>query len=128
MSGANGRGRTQNRIHAFDRPLSDFDDLAGFFVGWNGRFEQLSTGTFEGRLKLVRGKAIQLVSLDCNQVILARGRRESGLFTVYSVNSTNAGGLWQSQRLAPGQLVVHGPEADTNHLSARKFTSAGLSI
>lgn len=113
---------------ALTQELSDFDQLAAFFVGWEGRFEQLSSGTFEGRLSVVRGRTVRLVSVEGNQSILARGRRAPGLFTLYAVNPSNAGGLWQGRRLEPGQWVVHGPEADTNHRTARRFTSAGLSV
>jgi AraC family transcriptional regulator, ethanolamine operon transcriptional activator len=115
-------------VLAFTQDLSDFDQLAAFFVGWEGRFEQLSSGRFEGSLSVVRGRTVRLVSVACNQSILARGRRAPGLFTLYTVNPSNAGGIWQGRRLDPGQWVVHGPEADSNHRTARRFTSAGLSV
>lgn len=118
----------QESGRSFTSPLLDFDHVAGFFAGWDGRFEQLSAGRFEGRLSLVRGREVRIVSLQCNQVILARGRRDPGLFTLYAVTPANAGGLWQGRRLTPGQLVAHGPDAETNHLSARQITSVGFSM
>ena len=128
MSMDNGPAPAQDSGHSFTSPLSDFDQVAGFFAGWDGRFEQLSSGRFEGRLSLVRGREVRLVSLQCNQVLLARGRLAPGLFALYAVTPANAGGLWQGRRLTPGQFVVHGPDAETNHLSARQLTSVGFSM
>ncbi len=128
MSTTNGATATQDSGQSFTRRLSDFDQVACFFAGWDGRFEQLSAGRFEGWLSLVRGGEVRLVSLECNQVILARGRHAPGLFTLYTVTPANAGGLWQGHRLSPGQFVVHGPDAETNHLSARRISTVGFSI
>lgn len=114
--------------HTFSTSLTDFDQLAGFFTGWNGRFEQLSAGRFEGRLSVAHGRTVRLESVDCNQVILARGRGEPGMFSIYIVTPANAGGLWQGRRLTPGQLVVQGPEAETNHITARRITSVGYTL
>ncbi|HEY2784524.1 MAG TPA: helix-turn-helix domain-containing protein [Fimbriiglobus sp.] len=118
----------QTSGYSFSKLLTDFDQLAGYFAKWDGRFEQLSAGRFAGRLSLVRGRTVRLSSVDCNQVILARGRDDAGLFKLYTVTPANAGGLWQGRRLAPGQLVVHGPEADTDHITGRRINSVGFTV
>jgi AraC family ethanolamine operon transcriptional activator len=128
VSAVDGDAASHDPGRSFVRRLSDFEEIAEFFSGWDGRFEQLSAGRFEGRLSLVRGRAVRLVSLNCDQVILARGRSAPGLFALYSVTPANAGGRWQGRRLSPGQVVVHGPDADTNHLSSRRFASVGFSV
>lgn len=113
---------------ALARRLSDFDQLAAFFPAWTGRFEQLSTGRFEGSLSLVRGRAVRLAAVAANRAVLLRGRGAPGLFGLYLVTPENADGIWQGRRLAPGQFVVHGPDTETNHLTARRFASVGLSV
>ncbi|MBP3959946.1 helix-turn-helix domain-containing protein [Gemmata sp. G18] len=112
---------------ALARSLSDFDQLAAFYSGWSGRFEQLSSGRFDGTLSLARGRAGRIVSVDLNQTVLARGRGAPGLFSLYTVTPANAGGIWQGRRLDPGQFVVHGPDTETNHYTARRCTSTGIS-
>lgn len=109
-------------------PLRDFDDLTAFYSGWDGRFEQLSTGRFEGELQVVRGPTVRAMSVEYNQAILARGAASPGQCTVYTVTPRNALGIWQGRRLAPGRLVVHGPGGSTDHRSARTGRSSGLSL
>lgn len=128
MSKVNGASASQLPDLSSNHRLSDFDQVSGFFAGWEGRFEQLSSGRFEGHLSLVRGREVRLVSLEANQVLLARGRRAPGLFTLYTVTPANAGGIWHGHRLDPGQWVVHGPGAETNHLSGRRTASVGITV
>lgn len=108
--------------------LTDFDQLGAFFAGWDGRFEQVSAGRFAGRLRAVRGERLRLVEVELNQAVLGRGRARPGLFSAYLVQAGNAGSLWQGRRLRPGQLVVHGPDAETDHVTARRSVTAGLSL
>lgn len=108
--------------------LNDFDHLSSFFSSWQGRFEQLSTGTFRGTLRVVQTGMLRAVAVDFNQSILLRGRDTAGLCSVYPVDVHNAGCVWQRQRLSPGQLVVHGPDTESDHCSARQSKSMGLSL
>jgi len=118
-------------MHQADSPpgvLTDFDQLADFFLGWDGRFEQVSAGRFAGRLHAVRGAHVRLVELEMNQAIAVRGRARAGLFSVYPVLATNADSLWHGRRLRPGQLVVHGPDTEVDNLSPRRCVDVGLSL
>lgn len=110
------------------RVFTDFDNLAAFFTGWQGRFEQISAGKFAGQLQLVEGRLIKLVAVEFNQVVLARGYRETGLFSVYPVTSRNAGGIWHGRTLSQGRFVLHGTEAETNHLSSRHCQTIGITV
>lgn len=71
---------------------------------------------------------VRVVSIDLNQTILLRGRAAPGLVSVYPVTTQNAGGLWHGRRLDPGRVVVHGPDAETDHRTARRCESTGLSL
>lgn len=113
---------------AFTESFTDFDKLAAFFNGWEGQFAQLSTGRFEGRLQVVNGSQLRFVSVAFNQTIHVRGHANEGCASIYLVHSSNAAGLWQGRRLDPGQLVVHGPDASTDHRSARSCQTLGLSL
>lgn len=50
------------------------------------------------------------------------------MFSAYPVIAENAGSMWQGRRLAPGQLVVHGPEAEKDHCTARRARNMGMSV
>lgn len=109
-------------------PLTDFDQLSPLFSNWQGRFEQLSSGRFEGMLRVVQGRTVRVLAIAGNQRVMLRGREAAKLFSVYPVIAENATSVWQGRRLRPGQLVVHGINADTNHTSARQTKDYGMSL
>ena len=108
--------------------LTDFDQLAAFFSHWQGRFEQLTAGRFEASLRVVRGRTVRAVAVAANQSVLLRGRDAADLCSFYPVITGNAGCVWQGRRLRPGGLVVHGPDAESDHCSSRQMESMGLSL
>ena len=108
--------------------LTDFAQAAAFFRNWQGRFEQLSNGPFAGTLQVVRGQLVRVVAIHANQRVLLRGRDASGHFSVYPVIPGNADSMWQGRRLAPGQLVIHGTDSETDHCSARNTEDYGVSL
>lgn len=61
-------------------------------------------------------------------MILARGATVPGECSFYTVTGDNAHGLWHGRRLDPGQLVVHGPGGQTDHLTARRGNARGLTL
>lgn len=75
-----------------------------------------------------QGQLVRLVTLRCNQTILARGRQSDELFSLYPVHRLNADGIWHGRRLAPGHLVVHGQDGFTNHRSAKAMETTGFSV
>lgn len=108
--------------------FTDFDQLAAFFSGWNGRIEQLSLGRFEGALHVAPGELVRAVCVEFNQVILLRGQGAAGQVSVYPVAPRNSTALWQGRRLRPGVLVAHGPAAEADHVSARHGSNLGASV
>lgn len=115
----------------FDPVSTTFDEIeriSEFFTGWDGRFEQVSSGKFSGQLLAMRGEDIKIVSIQTNQRVHISGNQVPGFFSVYPVIPTNAAGIWQGRRLLPGQIVVHGPNSTTDHLSAKHCGSLGFSM
>lgn len=98
------------------------------FANWRGQFAQISRGRFEGTIRIVRGGLVRTIGIEANQRVLIRGRDAAGLFSVYPVTDGNAGSLWQGRRLTPGQLVVHGTDAEADHFSARRTDNLGASL
>lgn len=108
--------------------LSDFSEASTLFSNWQGQFEQFSRGPFAGTLRVIRGGRVRIIGIKANQRIRLRGRDVAGLFSVYPVTDGNGGSLWQCRQLAPGQLVVHGTGAETDHYSARQTDNLGVSL
>jgi AraC family ethanolamine operon transcriptional activator len=108
--------------------LTDFEQASSLFSNWQGTFEQLTRGRFEGTLRVIRGRVVRAVAIEGNQCLLLRGRDSAHLFSVYPVTVGNAASVWQGRRLTPGQLVVHGTGAETDHCSGRKTEDLGLSL
>ncbi|MFO0807790.1 MAG: helix-turn-helix domain-containing protein [Gemmataceae bacterium] len=108
--------------------LTDFEQASSLFSTWQGRFEQITNGHFEGTLRVVRGRVIRVVAIAANQSVLLRGRDAAGLLSVYPVVAGSARNVWQCRRLSPGQLVVHGIDAETDHYSARRADGLGASL
>ncbi|MFO0848361.1 MAG: helix-turn-helix domain-containing protein [Gemmataceae bacterium] len=108
--------------------LTEIDQAAAFFAAWQGRLEQLSRGRFEGSLRVVHTGTVRLVAADANQRLRLSGRDAAGLCSVHLVTPENAAALWHGRRLEPGQFVVHGPEAETDHCTARRLESLALTV
>ena len=113
---------------SLERPLEKFEQVAAMFTGWSGRFEQLTAGRFEGHLRIVQSRMLRLVSVQANQTVLLRGHGARGMLSIYPVAPSNADGVWHGRRLDPGNLVVHGRDAETNHRSARHCRTLGLTV
>jgi len=109
-------------------PLSDFSQASALFTKWRGQFEQISSGRFQGKLRIVRGELVRIIVVEANQRVLIRGHDVAGLFSVYPVTNGNAESVWQGRRLTPGQLVVHGADGETEHFSARRTETMGASL
>jgi AraC family ethanolamine operon transcriptional activator len=117
-------GTFENRTIQF----SDSDQLSEFFIGWDGRFEQLTAGKFAGSLHIAQGPLVRVVSARFNQKLLLHGHAGSGLSSIYLVDEGNADSLWHGRRLSPGQIVMHGPQATTDHRTARPSADFGLTM
>lgn len=117
---------TANVVASFN--LLDFSEAAGFFPSWRGRFEQISRGCFRGKLRVVHGQLVRIAEVMANQKVRVIGHDVSGTFSVYPVLHANAGSVWQGRQFTPGQLIVHGPETEKDHCTARRSMNMGMSI
>jgi AraC family ethanolamine operon transcriptional activator len=108
--------------------LSDVGQLSAIFHSWHGRFDQLTPGHFTAELQVVAGDSVRAITISANRRIHARGGETSSVISFYPVTHENANSLWHGHRLSPGQLVVHGPGAETDHCSARTSVIRGISI
>lgn len=108
--------------------MTAFEQAANLFSSWHGRLEQLSGGPFKGTLRVVRGRLVRLMHVESNQRVLIRGYDGAGLLSAYPVIAGCASDLWQGYRLAPGAVVVNGPQAEIDHCSHRRTESLGVSV
>lgn len=108
--------------------LADVEAAGTLFANWQGRFEQISCGRFAGTLQVVRGSLVRIIGITANQRVRLRGHDVARLFSVFLVTDGNAGSLWQCRRLTPGQLVVDGTDAETDHCTARRTDNLGVSL
>jgi len=110
------------------RPIFDFDDFAGLFPGWTGRFEQLSRGRFQGTIRAARGKSVLAHEATTNQVLRVRGRERPGVMSMILVVPAVAGCTWQGRRLEAGRIVVRGGDAAADHQTSRGAVHTQLSF
>lgn len=108
--------------------LTDFDQVKSSFLNWHGRIEQLSSGRFNGALRVVRGSVVRLMAIEGNQQVSLQGRDAADMFSIYPVVTGNADSLWQGRRLQPGQFVLVGSNVEVNHQSARTTRNLGISL
>jgi hypothetical protein len=108
--------------------LADVEAASALFASWQGRFEQISRGRFAGTLQVVRGGLVRIIGITANQRVRLRGYDVARLFSVFPVTDGNGGSLWQCRRLTPGQLVVDGTDAETDHYTARRTDNLGVSL
>lgn len=98
------------------------------FPGWNGRFEQLSRGRFEGTLQLGRSRRAVAHRATSNQVLRVRGREVAGMLTIAVVLPRSEGSSWQGRHLQAGHLVIRDGQTEANHLATRNTESLMLGV
>ena len=111
-----------------ERELTSFDELQQCFSSWNGRFDQISRGTFRGSLRVVQGRYLRAFSVEANQSILTRGGDEPGVSTFIPVTERNEQTIWQYRRLTPGQLIVKSPDVDYHNQTRRDAVVTGILV
>jgi AraC family ethanolamine operon transcriptional activator len=108
--------------------VADFDSLSQLFSSWEGTFEQLSCGRFEGTLQVARGQLLHAHIGIGNQAIRVRGRERPGEHTLTLVLPESAGCVWQGRRLESGRLVVKSGDVEVDHLTSRRATNLSLTV
>ncbi|MGE3777067.1 MAG: helix-turn-helix domain-containing protein [Pirellulaceae bacterium] len=109
-------------------PLADFDEVGALFSNWQGRFEQISSGRFEGVLRVVQGGLVRTIEIKANQRLSLRGHDASDMFSIFPVTAGNCGSLWEGRRLSPGHLVLDDADGEANHFTARRTVYQGAFV
>lgn len=109
-------------------PLTDSEQLAGFFGNWQGQCDQVSSGCFRGRLQVVRGTAVRVASVEFNQRVTLRGWDSSGLVAIHPVLDGRSTNTWRGHLLRPGQIVVARSDHEINHCSPMRTLDWGVHL
>ncbi len=109
-------------------PLTDFGEVGSLFANWQGRFEQISSGRFEGTLRVVQGGLVRLIGITTNQRLWLRGNDASDMFSIFPVTTGNCGSLWEGHRLSPGHLVLDDADGEANHFTSRRTDYQGAFV
>lgn len=108
--------------------LADFGEVGALFSKWQGRFEQISSGRFEGTLRVVHGGLVRLIGITTNQRLSLRGNDASDMFSIFPVTAGNCGSLWEGHRLSPGHLVLDDADGEANHFTSRRTDYQGAFV
>ena len=109
-------------------PLADFGEAGSLFANWRGRFEQISSGRFEGTLRVVQGGLVRVIEITTNQRLSIRGNDASDMFSIFPVTAGNCGSLWEGRRLSPGDLVLDDADGEANHFTSRRTDYQGAFV
>lgn len=82
--------------------VSDVDEMRALFSSWQGRFEQFTSGRFQGTIQLVIGSLVRIFSTEANQRMQLRGHDAGGLISFYLVTGSCVPCIWQGRRLDLG--------------------------
>ena len=102
--------------------LTEFEQIESVFLGWQGRIEQISSGSFDGTLQVVAGDSVRAVSARGNQRLRVQGRDRAGMLAIYPICEQMAQFQWNRASLEPGQVFVIGPDDETDVASDRRFS------
>ena len=108
--------------------LNDFEGFANVFARWNGRFQQMSRGSFQGAIRVVSGQRVRLFQAETNQSILTQGMDNASLATFIPITPRNEGTVWQGKRLSAGQLIVKSPDAEYHNRTAHDTVLRALLV
>lgn len=108
--------------------ITDFDDLVQLFTQWEGRFEQLSCGRFEGTLLVAGSRHILAHLATANQSMRIQGREGAGICSFSLVVPASVGSVWQHRRIEPGRLVARSGEVEVDHRTSKQACSLSYSV
>lgn len=99
---------------------TNFDELLCLFPAWQGKFEQISAGSFEGKIRVARSRQARVFRAEVNQRVLTRGMSQAGWVDIGPVFAGNADTCWHRQTRMPGDLIVRGEQGDIENLTGRQ--------
>jgi len=108
------------------RRFKDFDQLAGFYTGWNVNVDQTSEGAFDGTVQLARTRSLYIVEGEFSQSIAVRGSSNPMETAFYLIEPASANSVWWGRRFEPGCIVSVGPGTPAEYSSARHTRTTGV--
>lgn len=106
----------------------DVHEHAANLQGWEQRYEQLSAGTFTGRVEAVRAGPVQVFSEWADQAILQGGTHGPGWLSI-AVACPGAQRSWYcGHRLATESLIALSAESDFQLVTAPNTRILALSV
>ena len=112
---------------AFEMATNDVDDLRRLYPGWEGRFLQVSAGTFRGKVQVVHGQLVRVFRGTTNQVLLTRGASQPGWIDFSPITPRNQRSRWQGRQCDPNHSVVRGAQVGVDNIAARDAEIVTLS-
>ncbi len=113
---------------ACDLTITNTDDLARLFPGWDGRFEQISAGPFRGQIQFTESRQTRVFRAVVNQRVLSRGAPQPNWVDLCPVFATNQETRWQRHCLEPDSLVLRGVGVNVDNLTGRQGEILVLSV
>ncbi len=108
--------------------LTDFDQIAGGFPGWEQRNIQIGGGPFQGRVVLAQFGRFQLFEAEGSRAILSRGGSPPNTYAFSPVQERNAGALWRGRTLRTGMINIRRPGEDMDHRTSENYRTTGLIV
>ena len=102
--------------------------MRAIFTTWHGRFEQLTSGRFQGTVQVVLGSLVRIFSTEANQRMFFRGHDTGGLISFCPVTDSAADCIWQGRRYDQGQLAVKRSGAEVDLFSSRGVSALTLEL
>lgn len=102
--------------------------MRAIFSTWQGRFEQFTSGRFQGTIRIAQGNLVRVFSVEANQRMVVRGLDSSGLCTFCPVTDSAASCIWQGRHYDSGQLAIKRSDADVDVCTSRGVSAAALEL
>lgn len=113
---------------ALTRKLENFEAFSDLFGRWGGRFQQMTRGTFSGRLDMVAGSQLRVFEVATSESVFTRGVDGVPYVSFVPITANNVGNYWQGRRLAVGNLLLKGPDVEYFNQTRRDSCFQGLLI
>ena len=106
----------------------DADEHAEALRRWDQRYEQLSSGRFEGRISQTWLEGIQIFHETTREVVDQAGSAWPGAVTVGLVRASSDSASFVARSVAPGDGFIFGSPGEFCLRTARRFEVIGLSV
>lgn len=106
--------------------LKNFEDIGRAFADWHGRVEQVSTGRFEGSLRIVDTGCLCVVEASGTQRLRIVGRDGSGMLAIYPIVPGMVASMWKGHSAECGTIVVGGRDDETDITSERRYSGRAV--